>query len=138
MRTVGKLESEAGVGVALAKHSEIETVWIPPMEMIVGVRLEEDLVSIPPIGRKIPAKLDTVVGKHWVKHFGTCACCKVWRTLAGVMSLIFGDKKEQFHVLIRALIGCACVGSENITVYSNSHQSLQRLGPTVYFRNNRQ
>jgi hypothetical protein len=26
------------------------------MEMIVGVRLEEDLVSIPPIGRKIPAK----------------------------------------------------------------------------------
>lgn len=77
MRTVGKLESEAGVGVALAKHSEIETVWIPPMEMIVGVRLEEDLVSIPPIGRKIPAKLDTVVGKHWVKHFGTCACCKV-------------------------------------------------------------
>jgi hypothetical protein len=47
------------------------------MEMIVGVRLEEDLVSIPPIGRKIPAKLETVVGKHLEKHFGTCAYSKI-------------------------------------------------------------
>lgn len=65
------------MGVALAKNSEIESVWIPPMEMVVGVRLEEDMVSIPPIGRKIPAKLHTVVGKHLEKHFGTCACYKV-------------------------------------------------------------
>jgi hypothetical protein len=36
MRTVGKLESEAGMGVALAKYSEIGGVWIPSLEMIAG------------------------------------------------------------------------------------------------------
>jgi hypothetical protein len=53
---------EEAMGVALAKYSEIDSVWIPSLEMNVEVRLEEDLAGIPPIGRKIPAKSKTWLG----------------------------------------------------------------------------
>lgn len=44
------------MGVALAKYSEIDSIWIPSLEMNAEVWLEEDLAGIPPIGRNIPAK----------------------------------------------------------------------------------
>lgn len=49
------------MGVALAKYSEIDSIWIPSLEMNAEVWLEEDLAGIPPIGRNIPAK-----SKRWL------------------------------------------------------------------------
>lgn len=63
---------EEAMGVALAMYSEIDSVWIPSLEMNVEVRLEEDLAGIPPIGRKIPAKSKRWLGCILEKQFGTC------------------------------------------------------------------
>lgn len=68
---------EEALGVALSKDSEIDSVWIPSLEMNVAVRLEEDLAGILPIGRKIPAKSNRWLVGTWEearleKQFGTC------------------------------------------------------------------
>jgi hypothetical protein len=98
------------------------------MEMIVGVRLEEDLVSIPPIGRKIPAKLDRVVGKAFGEAFLDLRILQGSGQLLQEFCLLSLEKKKEFLVFIRALIGCACVESENITVYSlDGHQWIKSL-----------